>query len=59
MEELRTLRELAGYSIRELADLAGCSHITIWKWENGKTKPHPSTKRAVAKVLGIAPREIK
>ena len=58
-EKLQIIRELSGYSLRELAEKSQCSLTTLWKWENGKTKPHPSTKRKVAEVLGISPGEIE
>lgn len=55
---LRELRESKGYSQRELANLAEVSQVCIWKMENGKSKPHPSTRRKLAALLGAEPTEI-
>ena len=55
---LRELREAKGYSQRELANLAEVSQVCIWKIENGKSKPHPSTRRKLAALLGAEPTEI-
>jgi transcriptional regulator with XRE-family HTH domain len=42
---VRECREDAGYSIRELSEMAGVSHVTITHLENGRTVPHPRTLR--------------
>ena len=36
---LKTLREAKGFSRKELADLVGVTEMSIWNYENGKTKP--------------------
>lgn len=57
--KLKDAMESAGYSLRELSSLSGVSVTTLWKWDNGKVKPRPSTKRAVAKILGVKPGELE
>ena len=53
MERLRALRELAGYSQQELADVSGVSQHTISEIELGRRKPQGRTLRKLAKVLGV------
>lgn len=36
---LKKLREAKGLSRKELADLVGVTEMSIWNYENGKTKP--------------------
>lgn len=38
-KKFRTLREKAGVSRKMVADLAECSERTIYRWENGETRP--------------------
>ena len=57
--KLAEAMQFAGYSLRELSSLSGVSVTTLWKWGNGKVKPRPSTKRAVAKILGMKPGELE
>jgi len=50
---LRTLRELAGLSIDELADLADVARGTVWKIESRPdANPFTSTVERLARVLG-------
>jgi transcriptional regulator with XRE-family HTH domain len=50
---LRHARELAGLSQQELADSSGVSQHTISEIELGRRKPHGSTLRKLAEVLGV------
>jgi transcriptional regulator with XRE-family HTH domain len=56
---VRECREDAGYSIRELSEMAGVSHVTITHLENGRTVPHPRTLRKIAGALGVSVRELR
>jgi transcriptional regulator with XRE-family HTH domain len=56
---VRECREDAGYSIRELSEMAGVSHVTITHLENGRTVPHPRTLRKIAGALGVTVRELR
>ncbi len=56
---VREYREDAGYSIRELAEMAGVSEVTLVHLEHGKTTPHPKTLRKIAGVLGVSVRELR
>ena len=38
--EVATLREQAGLTIEQVADLAGATTRTVYRWENGYTKPN-------------------
>jgi transcriptional regulator with XRE-family HTH domain len=56
--KLKRLREEQVLSQRELARLAGLTHQTVWRFENGPTNAHPRTIRQIALVLGVEPREL-
>jgi transcriptional regulator with XRE-family HTH domain len=56
--KLKRLREKLVLSQRELARLAGLTHQTVWRFENGSTNAHPRTIRKIAGVLGVEPREL-
>jgi len=55
---LKQLREDNVLSQRELARMAGLTHMTVWRLENGYTEAHPQTIRKIAGVLGVKPREL-
>jgi transcriptional regulator with XRE-family HTH domain len=56
--KLQRLREEQVLSQRELARVAGITHQTVWRFENGSTNAHPRTIRKIAEVLGVEPNEI-
>jgi transcriptional regulator with XRE-family HTH domain len=56
--KLQRLREDRVLSQRELARLAGLTHQTVWRFENGSTNAHPRTIRKIATVLGVEPKEL-
>jgi transcriptional regulator with XRE-family HTH domain len=56
--KLQRLREERVLSQRELARLAGLTHQTVWRFENGSTNAHPRTIRKIAVVLGVEPNKI-
>ncbi len=56
--KLQRLREERVLSQRELARLAGLTHQTVWRFENGSTNAHPRTIRKITVVLGVEPNEI-
>ena len=56
--KLQRLREERVLSQRELARLAGPTHQTVWRYENGWTNAHPRTIRKIAKALGVEPKEL-
>lgn len=56
--KLKRLREDRVLSQRELARMAGLTHVTIWRLENGFTEAHAQTIRKLAEVLGVEPREL-
>ncbi len=57
-EKLKRLRQEKVLSQRELARLAGVTHSTVWRLENGFREAHPKTIRRLSKALGIAPSEL-
>ena len=56
--KLKRLREDRVLSQRELARMAGLTHVTVWRLENGFTEAHAQTIRKLAEVLGVEPREL-
>ena len=56
--KIQRLREEQVLSQRELARLAGLTHQTVWRFENGSTNAHPQTIRKIAKVLEVEPKEL-
>jgi transcriptional regulator with XRE-family HTH domain len=55
LSRLRTLRQRKALSQRELAALAGLSHLTIVRLEAGNDSPYPRTVRKLAQALGVEP----
>jgi transcriptional regulator with XRE-family HTH domain len=45
-------------SMRELQELSGVSHNTIWRIESGRQGAHPRTIRKLAEALGVEPEEL-
>ena len=58
MAKLKHLREDRVISQRELARMAGLTHVTVWRLENGYTEAHAQTIRKLAEVLEVEPREL-
>jgi transcriptional regulator with XRE-family HTH domain len=56
--KLKRLREDKVLSQRELAQMAGLTHATVWRLENGHKDAHPQTIRKIARVLEVEPREL-
>ncbi len=56
--KLKRLREEQVLSQRELVRMAGLTHQTVWRFENGSTNSHPKTIRKIAGVLRVEPREL-
>jgi transcriptional regulator with XRE-family HTH domain len=56
--KLKRLREERVLSQRELARMAGLTHQTVWRYENGSANAHPRTIRKIAGVLGVQPKDL-
>ena len=56
--KLKQLREDQVLSQRELARMAGLTHMTVWRLENGYQQAHPQTIRKIAGVLGVKPKKL-
>lgn len=54
-KKLKRLREERVFSQRELARLAGLTHVTVWRLENGFAEARPATIRKLAEALGVEP----
>lgn len=48
MKKLRTLRIIAGYTIKEAAALLGIKPCTLYKIENNKRKASPLLREKIA-----------
>ncbi len=54
--KLRRARERRALSLRELAEEAGVSYVTVWRIEREATGPaRPITVRRLAGALGVEP----
>jgi transcriptional regulator with XRE-family HTH domain len=58
VEKLKALREDRALSLRELADISGVGHNTIYRIEHGQKTVLPRTVRRLAAALGVEPREL-
>ena len=54
-DKVRTARERAFLSKRELADKAGLDRSTVWRVEDGITEVYPRTIRKIAEALSVDP----
>ena len=57
-QKLKELRRRRVLSMRELEELSGVSHNTIWRIESGRQEAHPRTIRKLAQALGVEPEEL-
>jgi len=55
---LKELREDRALSMRELAELSGVRHMTIYRIEHGQHQAMPRTIRRLAEALGVEPRAL-
>lgn len=58
-QQVRSLREAQGLSLRALAGLIGVSSVTVWKWENGDSKPRARLVAPLARALDVDPRKLQ
>jgi DNA-binding transcriptional regulator YiaG len=54
---VKAQRERLGLSAKDYGRLVGVSHLTIYNWENGKTRPQKAQLAALVAVRGINKRE--
>jgi transcriptional regulator with XRE-family HTH domain len=54
---LRQWRERRGFSVRQLAERAGVSYVSIVKVENGRMSPTVALLEKLARALEISVRE--
>lgn len=52
-EKIRKLRQDKGMTQQELADLAGITKRAVASYETDGRKPHPSTLKRIARILGV------
>jgi hypothetical protein len=55
---VKAILDSKGWSIFDWANEANVSHATAIDYLNGKTKPHPSTRRKLAVALGIQAQQL-
>ncbi len=58
LTRLRTVRERAALTQRELAAKSGVNYVQISRIEQGDVEPRPGTVRKLATALGVAPVEL-
>ena len=54
---MKSQRERLGFSAADYAKLVGVSELTIYNWEQGKTRPRKEQLAALVAVRGIGKRE--
>jgi DNA-binding transcriptional regulator YiaG len=50
-------RERLGLSAKDVGALIGASALSVYKWEQGKTRPRPQHLAAIAKLRAMGKRE--
>jgi len=50
-EELKTLRQIAGYSQKELANALHVHRVTVCRWESGKIPISDAMALLITKIL--------
>lgn len=53
-EKIRKLRELKGYTRRQLAEIIGISEATIQRWEKNISCPKLPTLKMLTEVFGVS-----
>jgi DNA-binding transcriptional regulator YiaG len=56
---LKSDRRRLGLSAEDYGRLIGVSSVTVYSWENGKSKPSPQRLAAWAEIRGIGKREAR
>ena len=56
--ELRGLRVGAGMTQQELADKLGETHISVSRWDTGKSIPSPKYIKEMADMFGVDGKDI-
>lgn len=57
-ENLKNMRLLRGYSIKEVASRIGCVPNTIANWEKGTISPHVDMLQELCNLYEISPNQI-
>jgi transcriptional regulator with XRE-family HTH domain len=52
-KRLKALREEAGYTQDEFAELLGVVQQQVWRWESGENDPKSETVARMAQLLGV------
>jgi DNA-binding transcriptional regulator YiaG len=56
-EGLKGHRERLGLSASDVAKILGCSQLSVYKWESGKTRPRETQLQSVALLRKMGKRE--
>lgn len=49
-QEIKDLRQRLGWTLREMGDVLGVSHMAISKWERGERTPGPYKRAALERL---------
>jgi len=52
-EEIKAIREKLGLSQREIAEKIGATKTSWYKWEKGRSKPHPLFVESIKKLAKL------
>jgi len=56
---LRKARFLAGYKIKEIAEMLGVTRVTVYNWEEGHTEPSFKILKQLARLYSIDLNELE
>ncbi len=56
-KSLQAQRKRLGLSVTDYSKLVGVSQVTIYSWENGKSRPRPEQIATLAALRGLSKRE--
>lgn len=56
-EGLKKHRERLGLSAAQAAKILGCSQLSVYKWESGKTRPRAKQLEAIAQLRKLGKRQ--
>ena len=56
---IRSLRTRLKLSQMDFARLTGVTHVAVYLWESGKTKPRGSSREAIIGLRGVGVREVR
>ena len=51
--DFRAARHRKNITVQNLAVMLGVNAVTVYRWETGRSKPHPMCRVVIEKILGV------